>query len=274
MVIPSLNAEAGLRAYPDSPRVLLVTRRPDSSNPERGVTEYDLLRDRIRTIARDASGDRAAAETRVWFGMLEGALEHELAAGAVSAAGGSEADLLSTTALVGPDGVEALGRADADRIRALARDESLAERLTTALATAHRIVVPKVASDVPLRGWWEIGPDATTRAVIDGGLGGTVYRLGSPRLEGRIFRPGSTPGGTGEINPETLGDVGRSRWDGSWERFGRVPPSRGTNEYSTLLAVLAVANILIWSIISFEVMYYVEQAGGLLAALPIESTPD
>jgi hypothetical protein len=273
VVVPSLNAGRGVRVYADSPRVVIISRRQDSRDEQRGVTDYDLLRDRVVSVASSPEHDREAAEKRVWFGMLEGALEHELAAGVVAAAGGAPDDLLSTSALLGPRGVERIGRDDTERIAAIAGDDARAERLRADLAHSFAALVPRGEEGVPARGWWTVAPDGTTRAVIDDGLGGSSYSIGSGG-SGPYYRPGSTGSGTWSVNPRTAGDVGRMRWDGSWQRFGaRGAAARGGgNEYTTLLVAIAIANILIWSVVAFEIMYYVEQGAGVLAALPVQST--
>ena len=77
-VLPALD-DAAVRAYVAAPRIYLTSRAVDPNDPTLGTTQSDLLIDGIRTLpATDASPD-AAVRHRLWYGVLQGALETEYA---------------------------------------------------------------------------------------------------------------------------------------------------------------------------------------------------
>jgi transglutaminase-like putative cysteine protease len=273
-VIPALDKDPSVRVYADSPRVIVITTRPDGRDDARVVTDVDLLRDHIRAVAAAPAADSAANEKRTWFGVLEGALEHELGASAVADAGGTPEDLLSTSGLLGAAGVERLGPSDAAKAETIAGSGERAARLTAALARNSSVIVPTPDAGRPARGWWEIGADGSARAVIDGGLGGTSYSRGSgPLLRYSRTGSGSGPGGVWEVNPRTGADVGRLRSDGSWERFGSRAASRGGgNEYSILTTVIGVIAFVSFLGVGVAVYHCMSTAQRTIEALPTEST--
>jgi transglutaminase-like putative cysteine protease len=174
LILPSVNDTPGVRVYADSPRVLIFSMVPTAAG---GVdAEFDLHRDRVRAVARDPQSISAAVERKLWFGLLEGALEHELTAATVGAMGGTAADYVTTSALISKLGVVTIREGAADQVPALAGGPVRADRMLAAIGRGSTLVVPRPAAGAPARGWWDISSAADTKAVIDGDLGGAWAR--------------------------------------------------------------------------------------------------
>jgi hypothetical protein len=214
--------------------------------------EYDLLRDRVRSLPRDASAEKAAVDRRVWFGMLEGALEHELGATAVAATGGAATDIVSTSGLLGAGGVIALPPTQQPRSNGAIKSEDVAARMRPALDRGAAVVIP-LSGDAAARGWWEIETDGTTRAVLAIGIAGASYTPGG-RADARPLPPrGETAGTTGAssawITPRG-NEVGRLD-NGEWHRYARRPtPSATVVDPLQLLGLVGAAYA--WTIVAIE----------------------
>ncbi len=226
LIVPSVDTAPDVRVYADSPRVLIFSMAPSAGGPGRAEGIYDLHRDRIRAVARDASAAPAAIERKLWFGILEGALEHEMTAAEVGAVGGSAADFLTTSALISERGTTTLRDGAAESIASLAGDPVRADRMRVALARGSQLVVPLPAQGQPARGWWEVSRTGDLRAVIDGDLGGSSYSLGK---------------GTGPVR----WGGGYGTPDGRMPRLPRPPAAGGgaAQEYSMLLTLIAFGMI-------------------------------
>jgi hypothetical protein len=225
--VPALNDDPAVRVYDDAPRVLLfelVVRK--EQDIQSGI---DLHRDRLRVVVKDpATAVAAAAKRKIWYGALEGALEHEVVAtqGAVIAEKG--AIVSSTSALLGPQGAVCLTPADRDRAEGGTREN--VARLTAALAAGDTLVVPRGALAQPEAGWWAISPGGDVRAVwgpdLNGGrvnVGGGYVRQ-SPGMYG-----GSSGPSTNYVDPNT----GNSY---TYKRAARG----GGNEDATILVTVSL----------------------------------
>jgi hypothetical protein len=219
-IVPSLNDVPGLRLYADSPCIFVFGVGPEPSGRVDSVyVESDFRRDVLRTIARDSSAQAAAAQHKIRFGALEGALEDQMGALPHSSADGND---VATSSLAQGGGVTVL-RPGA---HPSARDPETAARIQTALASGDTLVVPDRVLAGGVSGWWEIAHDTgDVRAVLDDDLGGSArysptYRSG-PRGGG-----GYSPGG------KTY-DLGRYR--------AAQPPKKGPGgelgEYSFLASL-------------------------------------
>jgi hypothetical protein len=172
-VIPRLNDTPGLRLYADRPRIAIFTVASDRA----GLTqvETDLRRDDLREVALPTVPAVALAEKKLWFGLLQGAFEHEMLADTIGASGGDPASIETTSARLTPDGVLMLAPGDAFPSGNRAPQRESAARLTASLSAGNVIVAPIGALDA--RGsWWEIVPaTGDTRAVgpleLHSGLG-------------------------------------------------------------------------------------------------------
>lgn len=189
LIMPSVNDTPGVRVYADSPRVLIFSMVPTAAGGLDG--EFDLHRDRVRAIARDPQSISAAVERKLWFGLLEGALEHELTAATVGVMGGKAADYVTTSALISNLGVVTIREGAADQVPALAGGPVRADRMLAAIGRGSTLVVPRPAAGTPARGWWDISSAADTKAVIDGDLGGSSFRspLRTTQGQGRVLNP-------------------------------------------------------------------------------------
>ncbi|HXG90300.1 MAG TPA: hypothetical protein VNJ02_18390 [Vicinamibacterales bacterium] len=231
VAVPAADGDEGVRVYADAPRAIVVSIGVDSRDATRSRIEYDLLRDRVRALPRNGSAEKAAVDRRVWFGLLEGAIEHELAANAVVTTGGTAQDLVSTSALLGPPGVIVIASGNAAQLGAAANSDDIAARMSAALNRGAAVIVPATTGQ-PARGWWEVDADGTTKAVLASGLGGASY---SPGSGGGRWLPGGrnvgvSTGGGSAIDP-------RLAADGRWHR-ARTLASPGDNQALTIFAEL------------------------------------
>lgn len=224
-IVPSLNDRPGVRFYADSPRIFVFGAGVD---PESGdaLLSTDLRRDPLRAIAADASSASALSEGILKFGMMEGALETEIAEPPQSQRVAGDF-FGSTSELLGADGVAVLR--PGDDLGAVA-DLETSMRLRTALQTGATLVVPRQVLHGGPSGWWEVARDASSvRAVFDG-LDGVVGK-------GPVKSP---PGGyTRGPKSYNLGNSPKTKPNFEFTR------PRGGSEYSLLLiAVLIVATAI------------------------------
>jgi len=218
-LIPALNDRADVRFYLDTPRVLLfafsgraTAGRADAYDLE---TEIDLRRDVVRGVAQNPAAAGEVARRKVWYGVLAGALEHEVVAYA-AAAGGSEgtARVTSTSAAVGERGAVAVRPADgAAAAGPLNLDADAAARLGAALAAGETLIIPRGAAGEPV-GWWAIAAaTGDTRAVA-----GTDLHGGVTKENGRTGG-GSSGRGSNRVDPATGKGVSRK---GAKDEYGTV----------------------------------------------------
>jgi transglutaminase-like putative cysteine protease len=196
-VVPALN-DSDHRFYADSPRIVIASTRREAKDGEsaRHSVQYDLRRDHLRGLARDADAERGVVERKLWFGALEGALEHETLA-ALGAGGDGVSPVSSTSALL--SGTDAVVFRPGEAREELSADPETAARMARALDRGAVLVVPNGALADGRAAWWEIARDgADTRAVLDDlGMGKIV--VGVPRVN----PPASPPAqGGGSVGPQ------------------------------------------------------------------------
>lgn len=166
VIIPGLNDSPQVHVYSDAPRIAVVSLAPDSNG---GVTDtYDLRRDWVCGVARNAAADALVANRKIWFAALEGAREHESVARDAAMAGLDPSGVGSTSALLTADGVVALGAADLARLPEVTKDAETLARLGAVPRGGSIAVVPRSALASGSKGWWEVAPNGDTRAVLDG----------------------------------------------------------------------------------------------------------
>lgn len=189
-IVPGLDDLPGVRLYPEMPRIWIASILRTGATADATDFVLDLRRDRLRGICADASQRQELAARKLWFALLEGALEHEVLA-SMAVQGGLDAGLIATTS-------SALGAAGC-RLARVADD--LAAVATGALATAHAtaalqrgswIVAPlgataTTADDVA---FWEIESNGDARAVYGLDWNGALL----PRVT-TMPRAGKFPGG-------------------------------------------------------------------------------
>jgi hypothetical protein len=185
--------------YPDSPRVFVFTAGAD---PTRGFyRDVDLRRDTLRGLSRTAEGSRGVVERKLWFGLLEGALEHESAGPPADDATRGAVSVESTSSLCGGIALHALRSVDS--LPEAWKKAPLPDALGRALRSGTVALAPL---DPTLGAWWEVDPDGTTRAVLGDANGlktrrdwkprmdfGKTYRWGKRGLPPTILRPPNRP---------------------------------------------------------------------------------
>lgn len=202
-VVGALNDVPGVRFYADSPRITIFSiLTPPGAEPLQPAVAVDLRRDRLRGLARDESKVKAVAERRVWFGALQGAVEHEALLPWAGASGGQAIE--STSSRVGRGAVTALGPADAAALPQRLKGRDALEMAASALQGKHRLVVPSEPPTDAVAAWWDVGPDGTTRAVLGPDLNGAWVNGSYWWWEGPTA-PGAG-GGIRKVPPKAFGD--------------------------------------------------------------------
>jgi hypothetical protein len=192
VIVPSINDTAGLRFYADSPRIFVWSVGPDPAGKADSVfMESDLRRDVLRGIAKDPSQSVALAQHKLWFGALEGALEHEM--GVMPSADPAN-PFVTTSSLADSGSVVVLGPGAGT---VSATDPETQARLQVALATGDTLIVPKQVFTGGISGWWQISHDTgDMRAVLADDLDASKGGF-TPGGYGRGPIRGKLPGGGG-----------------------------------------------------------------------------
>ncbi len=165
VIVPGLNDGPGHRFYADSPRISTISVGPDTRAGDDGVSlRIDLLRDHVRGLAREPGAETGVLERRLWFGALEGALEHEIAARYAVSLGGDPAAVRSTSGVLEDGDAVVLRPGDAPP----ATSADTAAGIARALAAGSVLVIPRRALQAGPPAWWEILPGSgDVRAVYD-----------------------------------------------------------------------------------------------------------
>ena len=163
LLIPALNDSANYHFFADSPRVTVLSSGVDPwSTADAMVVQADLRRDHLCGLARDGNAV-GVAERKLWFGMLEGALEHEMLADQAAAAGIDPATVASTSARLSSQGIRIL--TGADRPGEVSAD--VAARMARALGAGATLAAIPETLNGDGAAWWEIAPgNGDTRAVF------------------------------------------------------------------------------------------------------------
>jgi transglutaminase superfamily protein len=184
VTLQAIDDATDCRLYPDSPRVAIVAFAPAADGVH--VT-YDLRRDALRAVARTDRGREDAIRRKLWFGALEGALEHEIGVNFAALANAPSSAVVSTSALL--DGKPSL---------AMIPPERGPDWLARAAAPGTIALVPSRAAETHTAAWWEISrTNADTRAVL-ASMNGMDY-FNSTR--GSLNRPSVS---THYVDPETM----------------------------------------------------------------------
>ena len=161
VVVPAVNDTPGVRFYADSPRIFIWSVGPDPAKSGDLVVTSDLRRDGLRGVAKDSSGQAAIAQHKLWFGALEGALEHEMSAPPEGVPGAT----LVTTSSLGESG-DLVALTPGSPVTA--SDAETQARLQAALAGGDTLVVPKQVLGGGISGWWQVGHNTgDVYAVLD-----------------------------------------------------------------------------------------------------------
>jgi transglutaminase-like putative cysteine protease len=227
-LLPALGDSPLYRFYPDSPRILIVSTGPSGSGTNR--IEYDLRRDGVRGLARDRSADAEVARRKIWFGVLEGALEHETGEDLKTAAGVPSSRVRSTSALINARGLVVMSRGDG-AVGSLRRD-----LLGVAVEPDAALILPRGVDGTTPEGWWAINAAGDTSAVLSSGLHGMIHDF-DPGGGGSVGS--GRPGSTYHIDPKTYSST---RTSNSALGPRPKPPERETapHEYFLIIGALTV----------------------------------
>jgi hypothetical protein len=202
------------------------------------IEEYDLRRDWLFGVARDASADSLALDRKLWFAALEGALEHEAVALGKAAAREDASSVSSTSGLLTAEGVTVIGPSDLGRLSQLVPDPARAATMGAAISSGHVLVVPRAALAAGPAGWWEIAPGGDARAVLGDDLNGTTTLWNS----GGGTKAVATRSGTHIIRDPVPTKTWASRFGNRDPRPPKEKKSHGL-EYGMVLALVAIATI-------------------------------
>ncbi|PYR76747.1 MAG: hypothetical protein DMF86_11365 [Acidobacteria bacterium] len=236
VLLPAVDDARDCRLYPDAPRLLIASFTASTSGTMR--MEYDIRRDALRAVVRNDAAQADAVRRKLWFGVLEGALEHETGAGyAASAKRSSKVAVLSTSAML--DGGSTLRTID---------PKQGPPWLARAAAPDAIAVVPASALDGKAPVWWEVNrSNGDTRAMLSS--------LGGMRFWGEGFaKPSNTTWTIGDPNtdidvtkmtPREIADspVYRERHYGP--RKAKEEKKGGGNEYLMVVTKIVVAIVLV-----------------------------
>ena len=250
-IVPALSDTPDVRFYADSPRIFVFGVGPDPAGSGKLLLTTDLRRDSLRGLAKDATNSTAVADGVLRFGVMEGALEAEMAAPSL-AQHKAGATFGSTSDLLGSDGLRVF-KPGSDA--SAASDPETAARLAAALQTGATLVVPNNVLRGGPSGWWEVAADGSrVRAVYGEDLGGGVG-FGLP--------------GAGGVNVADQGTYYyvNSDFTSLRYRYGKLtgnfrasePPSQGgggdeLGEYTKLILAVAFAGAVGVSIMSQEML--------------------
>jgi hypothetical protein len=224
VIVPSVNDTPGVRLYADSPRIFVFGMGLDPDGKNAVFFETDLRRDVLRGVAKTPANAPAVIDHQIWFGVLEGSLEHELGATQLASSSVTTKDS-STSALL--DGAGVVVVAPGWNGDSSVADKTTAARFHEALAQGDTLVVPHAVLAGGTAGWWQVTPgNGNTRAVLGPDINGWVgWSSGNA--------PPGGGGGTYYINPKTLnstplGPGGRPKSPGGGEigeyAMTNVPP--------------------------------------------------
>lgn len=218
LVVPAVNDSPDHLLYADTPRLFVFSAGVD---PARGqYVDMDLRRDELRAVARTPSGEPGLVERRMWFGLLEGALEHETRALYVEASKetgftgvASTSGALNGAALTAIRSREALPAAwgGSDALPVL--DEAFSE--------GDLVVTGGAPGPGAFWAWWQVAPDGTTYAVGGGLNAGSVF---------------GSWGGTGPATPIGPG-TGYGEPPTPWPKDARPPRPASSREPAKRQAV-------------------------------------
>ena len=236
-IVPSLNDRPGVRFYADSPRIFVFGAGVDPKSGD-AFLSTDLRRDPLRAVAANSNGASAISEGTLEFGLMEGALETEIAEPPQSQRVAGDF-FGSTSELLGPAGLAVL-RPGADL--GAVRDPETATRLRTALQNGATLVVPSQVLQGGPSGWWEIARDASSVRAVFNDLN---MAFGRGPIRGTAG--GYSPGGKSWKLP----DAPTPKKDYYFPRHQRAG---GGMEYALLVAVIIVS-VVVFSLAGYAVYY-------------------
>ena len=220
-----LGPDGAARTFVGRPRAYLVSFEPLPGVPGGTAITTDLALDDIDVVTGQAEDPSLAARTRLWHGVLQTALETELARARSAAVDPATATFGSvSTAMTGPP---RLLRPGPD-----VPEASTSTALAEALAAGNLALL--VPDSVPLA-FWAVDPaSGRTRSIEDPGV-----RAG--HVGGGNYVNAATGGPRYVVDPRTGRSLGTIS-NGKFTPAGRAAPSRcgGGTEYVIVLGCVSI----------------------------------
>ncbi len=217
-------AEPGMRAYVDGARAYVVSLTPFGGAENGTASIIDLALDRVAFVG--AAGASAEARLRLWYGVLQGALETDMTQARSRAVDPSTAVVDSVSLRMGED-LRVLRPDDAEAVPAAAAE------LRSALRSGELAVT--VGAPGPTGAFWAIEPTTgATLSVVEPGL-----RIGF--IGGGNYTNSSGGGPRYVIDPKTGNTTGYIK-DGTRYRYARTPANKcgGGTEYVVILGCVSI----------------------------------
>ncbi len=244
----------GMRAYVGGARAYLVSLTPFAAVENGTASIIDLALDGVAFVG--AGGAAEEAHERLWYGVLQGALETEMTLARARAVDPATAQMDSVSLRMG-EALAVLRPGEAEAAPAAAAE------LRAALRSGDIAVTVGTVS--PSAAFWAIEPaTGATRSVVEPGL-----RIGF--IGGGNYTNSSAGGPRYVIDPQTGNTIGHIK-DGKLYRYGRAPTSRcgGGTEYVVILGCVSipasmtvgmvtgvvVTAVVAWAVVILEVALY------------------
>jgi transglutaminase-like putative cysteine protease len=168
----TLNDSTDMRFFIGEPRVYVMSQILRSSGDDARVgLSVDLLHDPIHVIATDHASAKELHDHRLWHGVVQSSFETTLVElPKITNPDTAKYTLSTSTESTGPS-VLFSDRAD-DRL-----PEKTPFVLRQDIAEGKVVVASSKSFDDGLATWWAVGPDGTTRAMVEpaGGYGVTMW---------------------------------------------------------------------------------------------------
>lgn len=223
--VAALNDRHDARFFVGEPRVFILSFSPRDYAAGQGLAfSIDLLHDGVSAVAAADVADDAIAARRLWYGVLQSALETTVAEVRSSGYGDDSRQVTSTSMAMTPD-LTVFTTQDRARLADSAPAGVIAD-----LAAGRMVVANAGGLSPALATWWAVDPDGGTRAVLAPGLGGSKYN-------GRRIPPTNGVNATPNNLPRDYLPQSRAYYR------GRPPPPKpcsGPNEYMTVLGCVSL----------------------------------
>jgi hypothetical protein len=254
-VVPVLNDTPGLRLYADGARIAIFTTAPAAGDQREIVT--DLRRDELRGVVLDPARAPLLAEKQLWFGLLQGALEHEALAEYAAGSGGDVGLVATTSSRLTAEGVRVHRARSVPPQEAATRSDGTA-RLSASLAAGHIAIVPSGGAHAGY--WWELLPGTgAIRAVGPWGLHRGDVKLPKNPLRTRIAGQQNAPRGPKAFDlpdgPTQKAQAQRAIAEKQSKELAKSSKERGGSD-STGYAAILITIVLIASIAALVYVGY------------------
>lgn len=234
-LLPALGDAAGVRLYPDTPRLWLASL-VHGAGPGADSLILDLRRDLVRGVVDNPAKGPELAARKLWLGTLTGALEHEVLAEVSLQVAGDPTKVRTTSSVQDGTPLRRLDPADLAQVAKLVAAATPAAQITAALQRGSHVVLSTPAANSSDTAFWEIDPAGNTRPVYgldwNGALLPTAHL--APQGPGARLPPTYNNGGS-QTSAAARGGKGASgfRYKGA---------GRSSDEYMTLvIGVLAIS---------------------------------